>query len=188
MTDKKNEIIKLATEMFAEGGLSVTSEEIAARARIPYGEYQKIFSSRQELVDEIFFALREEIANILVSALDLDLDTKELLHQIWRIYMKWAMNNPYKNRLIAALKISNVMSRDVYLATEHFFVAIQETFKEGIAKGEIKDMPIDLLTEMGISAMRGGLAYIWGRDNLSPREAEILVDQCFESFYQGIRK
>ncbi len=61
-------ILDAASEVFAERGLEVSLDEIAARAGVGVGTVYRRFANREELVDALFQARVEELLGLLEEA------------------------------------------------------------------------------------------------------------------------
>ena len=61
-------ILDAASELFAERGLEVSLDEIAARAGVGVGTVYRRFANREELVDALFQARVEELLGLLEEA------------------------------------------------------------------------------------------------------------------------
>lgn len=160
MTDKDYRIIKAAVDMFAKEGLSIPASSIADKADVSNGTLFNYFATKQDLYDEVFFALREEIANDLIANLDLEASTHDLFFEIWRSYIHWAQKHPKEHLVIGMLRASNVLSPEVHQATDEFFVAVYETMERAIDEKLLINMPIDYLVAVAIANLHASVNYV----------------------------
>ena len=185
MTDKKKQILNAATRLFAEEGLAVPTARIAKEAGVSNGTLFNYFSTKQDLIDDVFFTIREKIANDIISDLNLNGDTYDILLDIWMSYINWAHAHHLEHQVLGLLRASKALSRDVFYATDHFFVIANDTLKKGQQEGDVKTQDIEYIIYIGLSALRSTIDYTL-LNNIKGKNLEAFSKQGFELFWSGI--
>lgn len=186
MPDKETQIIETAIRLFAEEGTSVPTSKIAKEAGVSNGTLFNYFPTKQDLIDSVFFFIKEKMANHIMTEVNFEADIKDMLHETWRILILWAADHPLEDEVVNVLKISQVLSDDVREASEHFFAAIYEALENSMKDNIIIEIPVDFLCDLSAAYLRGTVSYARNND-IEKDELEQLIDMSFEIYWNGIK-
>lgn len=185
MNDKNTLIIDAAIRLFAKDGVGVPTAQIAKEAGVSNGTLFNYFSTKQELIDGVFFSVAEKMAAEIFDSLDLDLDMEDIFFHVWKTYIYWAQKNPLRYRVLGLLKSSQVVSKDVLDKIDNFFAVIDKTMEQGIKDKIIKDLPLDFLSEIACGQLDATISYIQA-NKLKKTQVDELIQISFEIYGRGI--
>ena len=186
MTDKNTQIIEAAIRLFAKDGISVPTAKIAKEAGVSNGTLFNYFATKQDLIDDVYFFIKEKIANEVMYEIDIDAGMKQMFFDIWKAYIDWAHAYPLEHRVVELLKTSQMLSEDVKEAGEHFFVAIYEVMEQGIEDKTLTNAPVLYLCEIAAAQLRATISYAQNH-NLNQTELKNLINRSFEIYWNGIQ-
>lgn len=147
---KREKIIDAAVGVFCETGFDGASmADIAARAGVGKGTLYLYFDSKVELYQQAYRQCTAERAQACVANLEEADGAIDKLCLRLRNGTAWEMKSPLKNKLermyladprFGEKDRSHVLSMEVS--------GVPEIMKTGIARGELRDMPVQLMEEM----------------------------------------
>lgn len=144
--DKKIRILDSALKLFVEKGFHGTSTSaISKDAGVSAGILFHYFSSKNELVTELFLNIKTEFFKLLFDQVDNESFEKSLF-SFWNSAVKWGLSNVFKFRFMAIYHYSpfyqEVKSNKSIISYEE---SLNNYFKTGINAGFFKDVSIELL-------------------------------------------
>jgi AcrR family transcriptional regulator len=128
-------ILEAAAEVFAERGLEVSLDEIAARAGVGVGTVYRRFANREELIDALFQSRVEELTGILAEATENPDPWEGLIH-----FLDRGSEFQGRNRAIKELLFSAPGGRDwVDRARAELRPAVGKLVAAAKAQGKLRD-------------------------------------------------
>jgi AcrR family transcriptional regulator len=185
MNDKKTLIVDAAIRLFSRDGVGVPTAKIAKEAGVSNGTLFNYFSTKQALIDGVCFSIAEKMAAEIFDDLDFNLDMEDIFFHVWKRYVYWAQRNLLRYRVLGLLKTSQIVSEDVLKRIDNFFAVIDETMAQGIKDKVIKDLPLDLLSEIACGQLDATISYIQA-NKLTKVEIDGLIQISFEIYSKGI--
>lgn len=154
--DKKEEILQAALDLFVDQGFhGAPMADIAKHAEVAAGTIYRYFSSRDDLINELFSVLDQKMRTELQSIYPVAGSFREkyvcLMRETIRyfiqnprhfLYMEQYFNSPY----------SVSIHRDIVLGKDRDDVW-GDVFERGMAEGEIKDLPRPMLFSLAFGPM-----------------------------------
>ncbi|MDX1692987.1 MAG: TetR/AcrR family transcriptional regulator [Ketobacteraceae bacterium] len=189
MPDKRQRIIAAAIKLFEENGFWNTSTaNISREAGIATGTLFRYFSTKDELINELFLELEREIAITIYGNTPEDTDVRTRLKLIWDSYIRWNLENPGKHAIIAQLEVASRISHSVKRQVVDLNQFTVKTFKEGIKQGEIADYPVSFLAAFLSSSSNSVIRQLLSHPGRLPgkKAREQLITIGFETFWKGI--
>ncbi len=186
MTDKNTQIIEAAIQLFAKDGVSVPTAKIAKEAGVSNGTLFNYFATKQDLIDSVYFYIKEKMANEIVSDADFDNGLEHMLLNLWKSYVAWADSHILQHQVVDFLYSSQMLSDDVKEASHHFFIAFHETMEQAIEDKILLEAPRYYLCEIAASHLRATMSYAQS-NNLKGDELDKLVEKSFEIYWNGIK-
>ena len=152
--EKRDAILSAAVQLFATRGVwSTPTSAISAAARIAEGTLFTYFPSKEMLVNEVYRALKHEVAEALFSAYPKAADARVRFRHIWDRYVHWGVTHPGKHRVLAQLQASEAVSVENRAAAAAELSEIERLAKDSIRKKRIRNHPLPYL-----AAIMGTLA------------------------------
>lgn len=177
--NKQGMILRAATEVFCEQGFDAASmQAIAERAGVAKGTLYLYCQSKGDLVDQVFFHCNESDVMACQNGLDKIPDTLDKLCRRLQNAVRWAMENPEMSRIERMILASPRYQHGRYceqkLQREH----VDRILQEGIERGELRDMPRELMGEMFFGIGRAVLDHV--TDQPEALDDAAFWQQCFE--------
>ena len=185
MNNKNTKIIDAAIRLFAEEGISVPTARIAKEAGVSNGTLFNYFATKQELIDGVYFAIKQKIADALIGDLDTQKDIKTLFLNIWTSYILWANKYPLEHQVVNLLKTSNILSANVKEAVDDFFVIIFKALDKGVKEKVFIDVPIAYLAEVAGAQMNAAIDYTQ-KNKLTKTQLETYIQISYQIYWKGI--
>jgi hypothetical protein len=104
-------------------------------------------------VNELYRALKLELADVLLTDFPATADLRGKLRHIWERYVDWGVDNPAKLRVLAQLNSSDQVSEQSKAVGSAPFALIEQLATDSIARGEIYPYPVEF-----VAALLNGMA------------------------------
>ncbi len=181
--DKRNAILDAAIVVFAERGVwSTPTLAISKAAGVAEGTLFTYFSTKEVLVNELYRALKFELADVLLAAFPQTADVKSKFQHIWERYVRWGVANSEKFKVMAQLRVSDQVTAESKAVGYAPFAELERLATEYIQQHQICDYPVPF-----IAAMLGGLAETTMA--FVAQYGDTDIDYCaagFDVFWKGI--
>ncbi|MDB6016066.1 MAG: hypothetical protein JWR19_555 [Pedosphaera sp.] len=146
MSGKQDHIMQTALELFAADGLAVPTAKIAKKSGVANGTLFNYFPTKQDLIEALYLAYKKEVTQLfLASGADKDQSLKESSFVVWNSYIRWAISNSLKFKVMNLLRSANVLSAKVLAEADDIFKPFYELVQNGINKGEIMNIDVHYL-------------------------------------------
>jgi AcrR family transcriptional regulator len=133
--DKRQQILDTTLALFAREGLAVPTALIAKEAGVANGTLFNYFPTKQELQDTLYSELKTEVGCLLPAGLGGDLEG--LFREVWQRYVRWAVAQPTKQKVMHLLKASQSVSPETLARTEDGFRALRELVLQAMEQGRL---------------------------------------------------
>lgn len=180
-SDKRERIIQAAIEVFSAVGFDTASmADVSSAAEVAKGTLYLYFSSKEQLVEEVYQLCRAERLNACGNDTETLSSSLDKLCRRLRNGTRWELAAPQKNRLVRAYLTHPRFSRSIPHVVEGLNTQqLEVILQQGIADGELRPLPIDLLAEMYIRY--GSAVYYYIERHPEEAENEMLWQQIYES-------
>lgn len=181
--NKRERILDAAIEVFCVSGYEAASmADVAAKAGVGKGTIYLYFDSKESLFEEAYKLCYEQRGLACGAHVDEVSGALDKLCQRLRNGTRWELECPLKNKL-----------ERVYLAHPRFgererskalgmrAQGVEEIFAQGIARGELRNLPAALMEEMYYRL--GSALYYYLEDHPEAMQDEAL----WEAFSQSLR-
>jgi AcrR family transcriptional regulator len=181
--DKRDAILHAAVQLFAARGVGSTpTSAISTAAKIAEGTLFTYFSTKEELVNEVYRLLKREIADALLSAYPKAADARVRFRHIWDRYVHWGVTHPAEYRVLEQLQASAAVTADSRAIAAAGLKEIERLGKDSIRKKRIRNLPLPYL-----AATLGTLAETTiGFVSLNRNSRIDYASVGFEIFWAGI--
>ena len=174
-------IIAAAIAVFGRVGFdAATMAEIAAQADVVKGTMYLYFASKEALFEETYQLCHAERLQACGVDTEEQLSVMDKLCRRLRNGTRWELAEPLKNRLVRAYLTHPVFGKRVAHVVEALNTqALTPIFQQGVLAGELRPMPLELLTEMYIRF--GSAVYYYIEKHPEDAENEALWQQIYAS-------
>jgi len=177
--DKQSLILSAATEVFCEQGFERASmQTVADRAGVAKGTLYLYYQSKGDLIEQVFIRCNECDVEACQAGLDEIPDALGKLCQRLRNAVDWAIENPSMARIERMILASPRYQHGRYCEQKRQRAHVDLILKEGIERGELRDMPRELMGEMFFGIGRAVLDHMM--EQPKDRGNEALWNQCFD--------
>lgn len=149
--DKRSEIMAAALELLAEQGFhGAPMAQIASRAGVGAGTIYCYFAGRDELINEIYREIESRLNLQIEDGID-GLSIRGRFVHFNTVIINYFISNPLEFRYIEQFHNSPYgieHRRDKIFGREDEAQFCRDLFRDGIANGEVKDLPMILLYAM----------------------------------------
>jgi AcrR family transcriptional regulator len=185
--DKRSAILDAATRVFAERGVwSTPTSAISKAAGVAEGTLFTYFSTKEELVNELYRALKHELAEEMMVTFPRAGDVRSQYFHVWDRYVRWGAANPEKYKVMSQLRVSDQVTPDSKAVGYEPFAELERAAVASIQQKTICDYPVAFL-----GAVLGGLAettMAFVAESASPEVADYYCATGFEIFWKGIAR
>src|SRR5690242_18723843 len=93
---KRAAIFAAATRTIAAQGLAAPTAAIAKEAGISNGSLFNYFSTKADLLNQLYIEIKMEMGSAAMLGLPIETDPRAQLLQLWRNWLRWAAAYPEK--------------------------------------------------------------------------------------------
>lgn len=174
-------IVQAAISVFGRAGFDAAAiSAVAARAGVAKGTIYLYFLSKEQLFEEAYLQCHAERLQACGVNAEGELSVMERLCRRLRNGTRWEMAEPMKNQLVRAYVTHPVFGRRVPHVVESLNTqALEPIFEQGVAGGELRPLPLEMLAEMYIRI--GSAVYYYIEKHPEEAENEALWQQIYAS-------
>jgi AcrR family transcriptional regulator len=188
VSNKKDQLLQTALELFAAEGLAVPTAKIAEMARVANGTLFNYFPSKQTLIDELYLSTKREVSQLVYGAGANEADTlREVSFLVWQAYVQWAMAQPLKHRVMTLFTTANALSPQAVAEADEIFKPLHKRIQRGIDEREIVEISIDYLCQIKGAQMNACIAQALKR-HLKGKALETHLRTGFDIYWQGVAR
>ncbi|MDB6000113.1 MAG: TetR family transcriptional regulator [Rhizobacter sp.] len=180
--DKRNAILVAATQVIAEQGESAPTARIAKVAGVAEGTLFTYFSNKDELLNQLYLQLKEEVREAMMLAYPRAESVKNRSRHVWQSYVDWGVREPQKRKALAQLGMSERVTPHSKSVGMQAFAEISTMMQESIAKGLLRDHPPAFVSAIMSSLAETTMDFM-ARD---PAEAARYRTSGFNAFWNAI--
>jgi len=179
-------IRQAAIDLFYKQGINNTNmQQIATEAGIAKGTIYLYYKSRDELVDYIFNYCLDLHIEASMKDIERQNSSSEKLKKRVKNILWWNYDYPKESSIVSEYyKPVNVVGTDNVSFTRSYEIN-KIILKQGVEKGEFKELPLEFLCAMFFSSVEGISTYI--RRNRQVLENEGLLEKMLETTVAGLR-
>lgn len=186
---KKDEILKVARELFSQFGIKkVTTDDIARAAHVSKATIYKYYRNKGEIFDDVVSLEANELLSAIRSAVDAEPSAvgKFKAHIVTRMLRVRELVNFYRVTRESWRDFwPHLAKLDSWFLDEEKKIVMQ-TIEEGVQEGELEVPRLNLCAHITVAALRS-VEFPWA---LAPNDvsATDYADMMIDMMYNGIRK
>ncbi|GJI97393.1 TetR family transcriptional regulator [Duganella caerulea] len=140
--DKRQAIVRAATGLFAQEGLSAPTARIAKAAGVAEGTIFVYFANKDELLNQVYLELKSQLRlSFELPPASASVSLNERLEQFWTAYVAWGLRHPLERVTLSRLEVSDRItdaSRELAAQSFHDVIAL---LVEAMALGVLRHQP-----------------------------------------------
>lgn len=182
--DKRTAILDAAISVFAERGVwSTPTSAISKAAGVAEGTLFNYFATKDMLANELYRALKLELAENLLAGFPREADTKAKFFHIWSRYVRWGVSNPAKLRVMTQLGVSEQISDESKALGYAPFALLEQEGEAAIAQGVFGAYPLPFIAAILMTLAETTMTFV----AQSGGDIDYLA-AGFEVFWQGVTR
>jgi AcrR family transcriptional regulator len=181
---KRNAILDAATEAVAKLGTGAPTAKIAKDAGVAEGTLFTYFSSKDELLNQLYLTLKTHLSNAMITGYPSGKSLIERSRHVWNRYVGWGSAYPLKHKAMNQLGVSERITDKSKKIGAAAFEEINQLICEIMAGGALKDQPRAFAAAI-LSAMAGTTMDFIARE---PGRAKHYTKAGFEAFWKAVTK
>jgi AcrR family transcriptional regulator len=179
--DKRKAILEAAIRVFAERGITnAPTSAISRAAGVAEGTLFTYFRTKNELMNELYFELRQEFSRTLTDYPNAA-DAHTRLRYIWDRYLDLGKAHPQRLKVIAQLRASGKLFRENEKPAFVFFEVMNATH-EVVRGGELHNAPPEYM----VLAMRSLAEITIEFVNANPESEPVCRELGFQLLWKGL--
>ena len=167
----------------AENGLRAPTAQIARRAAIATGTLFTYFATKEELLNQLYLALKQDVSDCITANFPDDGDLESRLRHIWLRYSAWALAHPEKRKVTSQLTVSDVITPETRERSLANLTKVDATFRELNRSAALRSLP----PEFAGSLMTAFQQTVIEQVEKHPARREKLVLKAFELYWRAVR-
>jgi len=140
--EKRSAIMSAAARVIASEGLSAPTLVIAREAGVANGTLFTYFETKAELFNELYVALKAELATASLKGLPVTADLRKQMFHLWSHSMEWAKSHPEKRRALAQLGVSDEITEASRAAGRKAMSGVARLLEQSRAGGPLRNAPL----------------------------------------------
>lgn len=185
--NKVDKIFDAALSLFTTKGFHGTpTSEIAKTAGVANGTLFHYFKTKEDLINSLYLKVKNEMADKSVNGMEKIESLKLKLEFSWSKSIHWAITNPQKIFFIQQYIYSPYITSSTQEEVDKIKEVYIDLIKNGISKGEIKEIPVDLIYIIATQQLFGMIQYL----TMNPEKYHDseFMNTAFNLFYEIIKK
>jgi len=178
--EKRLALLQSAVRAIAEAGLGASTASIAKGAGLAEGTMFTYFSSKEELLNELYVELKSDVYGRIHADFPHEAGLRERVRHVWTEYLRWAIEKPEDRKVSVLLNLSSVVSAATRERVSAQRGAVTQAIDELGERGAFKDLPRGFAS----SAMTAMQEAVMDMAAKKPRQRTKLVEQAFEAFWR----
>lgn len=186
MSDKREQLLEASIDLFAkEGFWNTPTARIAKHAKVATGTLFNYFPSKEELIDEVYIQLKQELFEALKTGLPVEADGKTCFRHIWFGYIKWGVANPKRFLLLEQLRLSDLVSQEARGQIDQEAAFMTDLLSAGIENKVFRDVPEDYLVTVILANVESSVKYAIA-SGMNENELATFCENGFEMLWKCI--
>ena len=178
--EKRRAILEATVEEIAQSGLGASTSKIARRAGIAEGTLFTYFSTKEDLLNQLYLELKTEVYERVNKAFPKEGDLRVRIQNIWTSYLDWAIENPLKRKASVQLNVSDILSAETRASSTEQRRNIHDALHELGQRCAIYDLPPGFAAS-SLSAMQEAAMDLIAKQ---PKQRKLLTERAFDAFWR----
>jgi AcrR family transcriptional regulator len=182
-SDKQTAILDATLALVAERGFhGAPTSAIAQEAGVGVGTIYRYFENKEELIAELYRALRVRTAEAMLAGYSADLPLRERFRRIWINTARYYLDHPLQASFVEQYNNLPYLEPETDDPYAGYSPAVLEFLERGVYEGVLKELPLELFAsltlEVAISLAKKHRA---GAIVLTDALLEQAMDACWDA-------
>lgn len=178
--EKRQAILNATVSEIAQVGLSASTARIAKGAELAEGTIFTYFSSKDDLFNELYVALKTEVYGRIHADFPHHSGLRERVRHIWIEYLRWAMEKPAERKVSVLLNLSTEVSAATRERVGAERSAVTQALQELDPRGAFQGLP----SGFAASAMTAMQEAVMEMASKHPHQADQFIERAFDAFWR----
>lgn len=179
--DKRQTILRAATQLFADEGLTAPTARIAKAAGVAEGTIFTYFTNKDELINQLYLDLKSQLRSALVSPPE-SAALQEQVWLAWRTYVNWGIAHPEEHQVLAKLALSPKITETTRAEGSRTFCDVSRLLERAMADGALRNQSPEF-----VGAMMGAMGDVtMGFIRSNPSSQEATCQDGFTAFWNAV--
>ena len=184
--EKRKHIIETAMHMFIENGFHNTpTSKIAKESSVSVGTLFNYFHSKEELIEQIYVAVKLHSKEYITRTFDEEKDDYELVKDMWRAIIRWGLENPDEFRYLSLFITSPFKNLQKDKTLTEKYVKLKKRFKSVFSVKEICSKNPDFTMIYFNNVIHSITEFLL--ENEVDNEQDF-IDKAFDLFWNGFNQ
>src|SRR5260370_31518276 len=143
--DRRNAILSAGARVIGPQALAAQTAAIAKEAGVSNGSLFVYFDTKAALLNELYVALKTEMAAAATAGLDAGGDPREQVRHMWTQWLRWATSNPEKRRALAQLEVADDITADSHRTGRAAFRGLPDLLERSRGHRPVPESPTALV-------------------------------------------
>src|SRR5277367_2934520 len=146
--DRRSAILSAAIRVIAAQGLGAPTATIAKEAGVSNGSLFTYFETKADLLNQLYIALKREMAAAALDGLPTGGDTREQVLHMWSHWLRWAASSPEKRRTLAHLGVSDDITPESREIGHQKMAGIARLLQRSRENGPMRNAPLGFVVAL----------------------------------------
>ena len=179
--DKRQTILRAATQLFAEEGLNAPTAKIAKTAGVAEGTIFTYFTNKDELLNQLYLELKSQLRAALVPPQE-SAELRGQVWQAWQTYVTWGVEHPEARQVLAKLSLSAKITETTRTLANQSFCDVAHVLETAMDKGCLKNQSPDFVGALMGAMANATMEFI----AKNPGAAASLTRDGFSAFWNAV--
>jgi AcrR family transcriptional regulator len=149
LPEKKAAIFKATIQLITKHGFHGTPmSKVAKEADVAAGTIYHYFDSKEDLINQLYGELKEQMGTALMSEVDESATVKEQFFGFWLNLYSYFYHNPDEFWFLEQYANSPYISESVREENARYYQPVIDFLERGIAQDELRDIDLDLMVSL----------------------------------------
>jgi AcrR family transcriptional regulator len=181
--EKRTAILDAAVHEIAATGIGAPTARIAKRAGIAEGTLFTYFSSKEELLNELYVALKTEFYTLVNTGFPHTANLERRAHHLWATYLNWAIAFPQRRQVSVQLNLAHFISEDARARASADRGPVYDTLAALDEQNSLRSLPHGAAAAM-MSALQEAAMNLVAQ---TPEQRQTILEGMFQLFWRAVR-
>lgn len=181
--NKRQTILRAATQLFAEEGLNAPTARIAKRAGVAEGTIFTYFVNKDALMNQLYLELKNQLRLTLAPSPE-SATLQEQVWLAWQAYVEWGVAHPEEHQVLARLSVSPQITEATRAEGNLAFCDVLRLLEQAMAQGALQNQSHAFVG--AIMGAMGDVTMTFIRN--APAAKEAICKDGFAAFWNAISR
>jgi len=180
---KRQQIIETTVQLVAEMGLYATTMALIIKeSNVAAGTIYHYFKSKDELIQTVYYELREEMGKAFIQNMDNAMPYKEKFFLIWKNLFYYFKDHPQKFQFIEHYASSPLEKNEVTEINQRHYQPAIDFIRKGIEMGYLRTLPESFIIQLIFAHVSVAVRMIlFDESDISVTTLQQFIQSCWDS-------